>query len=65
MRHRHLSALISAGLVLCVGAGTFVTLLGVSLNTSHWDLITPSLAVGSLLAFGLGSVVFTPARRRP
>jgi hypothetical protein len=44
---------------------TFVTLLGAGQNTRYWgELTTPALLVAGLLAFGLGSLVFAPTRRR-
>lgn len=66
MTANRLAVLLSAGLLTAVGAGTAATLIGATLNTAHWgELTTPALLVAGLLAFGLGSLVFTPRRNRP
>jgi hypothetical protein len=65
MTHARLSTLLSAALLAATGAGTAATHIGASLNTSHWgELTTPALLVAGLIAFGLGSIVFTPRRGR-
>lgn len=62
---RPLALALSVLLLAAIGSGTAATLIGASLNTHHWgELTTPALLVAGLLAFGLGSLVFTRPRRR-
>lgn len=60
---RHL--LLSAAVLFVIGVGTATTLLGAEQNTHYWgELTTPALLVAGLLAFGLGTLAFTPTTRR-
>lgn len=64
MTHASLSRLLSAALLLCIGAGLAATLVGFASHASNWgELTTPALLVAGLVAFGLGSLVFAPRRR--
>jgi hypothetical protein len=58
------TSIVHAALLFLVGTGTAVTLLGAGQNTHYWgELTTPALLLGGLLAFGLGTLAFTPRRR--
>lgn len=58
-------ATLRYALLFLVAVGTALTLLGAGQNTHYWgELTTPALFAAGLLAFGLGSLFFTPTRRR-
>lgn len=57
--------LIAAGLLVVIGTATAASLTAAAGHTRNWgELTTPALLVAGLLAWGLGTLAFSPPRRR-